>query len=140
MCTVSGKGASEMEHFGKEELEPKLGQAWGPRWPAGPGEECMVGGSQWCRGSHLLDWAFRISGCPAAPDPVSLPGLGSAPYRTEGSLLGIPEGPEPSAPTAQGCSGLQLLPAVWGPAVPCWPQPPRLAQPPGRLCVPAAGL
>ena len=53
---------------------------------------------------------------------------------------GDSQGPEPRAPTAQGCSGLQLLPAVWGPAVPCWPQPPRLAQPPGRLCIPAAGL
>lgn len=51
---------------------------------------------------------------------------------------GSAQGPEP-----QGSSSTRLLwaaaAAVWGPAVPCWPQPPRLAQPPGRLCIPAAG-
>ena len=79
----------------------------------------MVGGSQWCRGSHLLDWAFRVSGCPEAPDSVSLPGLGSAPYHIGGSLLGIPRALSPGLQqhkAALGCScglpsGAQLVPA-----------------------------
>lgn len=56
-----------------------------------------------------------------------------------GSLPHIP-GPSPKGLERQGRSGLQLLPAVWGPAVVCWPQPPRPAWPPGLPCAPAAGL
>lgn len=139
MCPIPGKGASEMAHFRKQELGPELRQAWGPDWQAGPGEEGMVGTVSGA-GDPTWDWAFRSSGCPGAPDPVPLPGLGTAPYHTASSFLAIPEGPEPRAPRAQGCSVLQLLPAVWGPAVACGPQTPRLTQPPGWLCIPAAGL
>ena len=116
----------------------------------------MVGGSQWCRGSHLLDWAFRVSGCPAAPDSVSLPGHGLAPYHTAGSLLGIPRGLSPGLQqhkAALGCScclpsGAQLFSAAppctttWAALHPsCWPLRPKRAgkwgrppQPPPVAC------